>query len=118
LKLNWEFFIRIAFGFKLNNGRAVQQGGDPACLSNNDNFNERHFHDIVITTGYAMQILNQDVKNRTVVVSQDTINMLDSHIVQILNANTIKEIENIIESYKTSIFERFFKYDGSVLTRK
>ena len=118
MNLDWEFFIRNAFGFKQENGRPIQRGGDPAGLANNELFNDRHVHDMVITTGYAFEILNQDVKNRTVVVSQDTINVLDSHIVQILSANTIKDIEDTLNSYKALVFEKFFKYDGNVLTRK
>ncbi|TAL67832.1 MAG: hypothetical protein EPN82_12980 [Bacteroidetes bacterium] len=62
MKLNWEFFIRIAFGFKENKGREISMGGDPAGMANNEYFNNRHFYDIAVTTGYAMQILNQDVK--------------------------------------------------------
>ncbi|MBI5324313.1 MAG: hypothetical protein HZB41_03375 [Ignavibacteriae bacterium] len=118
MTLDWEFLIRIAFGFKENKGREIRMGGDPAGMANNEYFNDRHFNDIVITTGYAMQILNQDVKNRKVAVPNDTITMLDSFIVQILNSITIGDIENIIDSYKTLVFERFFKYDGTVLSRK
>ncbi|TAL69605.1 MAG: hypothetical protein EPN82_06090 [Bacteroidetes bacterium] len=118
MTLDWEFLIRIAFGFKENKGRKIRQSGDPAGMANNEYFNDRHFHDMVITTGYAMQILNQDVKNRKVAVSNDTITLLDSFIVQILNAVTIRDIESIIDSYKTLVFERFFKYDGNVLTRR
>lgn len=118
MTLDWEFLIRIAFGFKENNGREIRTGGDPAGMANNVYFNDRHFHDIAITTGYAIQILNQDVKNRKVAVSNDTLTLLDSFIVQILNAITIKDIEIIIDSYKTLVFERFFKYDGSTLSRR
>ncbi|OGU40353.1 MAG: hypothetical protein A2X61_11095 [Ignavibacteria bacterium GWB2_35_12] len=118
MTLDWEFFIRIAFGFKHNKGRAIQRGGDPACLASNDLFNDRHFHDMVIATGYAFEILNQDVKNRTVAVSEETLVMLDSYIVQILDAHTIKDIEDILNSYKASVLNKFFKYDGNVLTRK
>ena len=118
MNLDWEFFTRAAFGFKYNNGRNVQRSGDPAGLANNDLFNDKHFHDMVITTGYAMEILNQDIKNRSVAVASETIVMLDSFIVEILNVSTIHDIETILNSYKTSIFEKYFKYDGNVLTRK
>lgn len=118
LKLDLEFFIRIAFGLKNNNGKIIQRGTDPANLANNIFFNEKHVQDVIIITGYAMEILNQDIKNRTVVISHDINFILENYINRILKVVTIKDIEDIINNYKTEVFQRFFKYDGNILSRK
>ena len=118
MKLDWEFFIRIAFGLKNNNGSVIHRGGDPANMANNIYFNERHVKDVLITTGYAMEILNQDVKNRIGVISDKTEITLNNYIERLLTAKTIGDIEDILDSYKKDVFERFFKYDGNVLSRK
>jgi hypothetical protein len=118
MKLDWEFFIRAAFGLKNNNGRLIHRGGDPANMANNNYFNDKHLKDVIITTGYAMEILNQDVKNRIAAISDKTKITLNNYIEKLLTARSIADIEDIIDSYKKDVFDRFFKYDGIILSRK
>ncbi len=118
MAFDWEFFVRIAFGFVNHNGRLVHRGGDPAGLATNDILSERRINDVKAITAYAMEILNTDIKNRETQPRDEVLVTIDSYILQVIKALTIGEIENITESYKNSIFNEYFKYDSNVLTRK
>ena len=118
MTIDWEFFVRIAFGFKSLNGRLIHRGGDPAGLAINDILSERRLNDVKSVTAYAEEIFNGDINNRGIPIPGELMVAMDNYVMQVLRAVSIREIEGIVESYMTEVFNSYFKYDGNVLTRK
>jgi hypothetical protein len=118
MTFDWEFFVRIAFGFKSHNGRLICRGGDPAGLATNDILSERSLNDVKAVTAYAMEIFNGDIRNRETAVPDGILVTMESYVIQALRATGIREMEDIVESYKTAVFNEYFRYDGMVLGRK
>ncbi len=62
MPLNYEYFIRMAFGF-VATGEMLDRWEDPAGLANTDCFTSDNIAGVKAATGYALEIMSNSVIN-------------------------------------------------------
>ena len=115
--LNYETFIRRAFGYKIN-GQRIPRGGDPAALANTDIFTDDSIVKVKIAVGYAMQIFRLEIFNAEVIDDDSEYDRIENFCDRVITANNINEISKLIEEFETTVLDKYFNINNGVTTLK
>ncbi len=111
MALNYESFVRTAFGFGTT-GSMLERWGDPAGLANTDCFNAKDIAAVKAATAYAMEIMSYAViEGLEGELSDAEKDQLKEFTRQVIQAPDLKAIDGLISRFNDAVVERRFQFD-------
>jgi hypothetical protein len=115
IKMEYETFIRRAFGVKLNGGKIIGRWEDPACLANTDKYEDRYISKVKAAVIYSMEIFRIDIVNNEKVDNDAEDGRLDSYSDKVMAAPDLPAISAIIQDFETSVLDVYYDTTDGVM---
>lgn len=113
--MNYESFIRMAFGLKGNNGVMVDRWGDPAQNANTDHFHDSRLSSVKATVSYAMEIFNTAICEEKQIGDNE---VFSKFVEDVINAPDLQTIDQLIDDYRNQIIDKYVMINNGVMTIK
>ena len=108
MALNYETFLRTAFGF-VKDGEMLDRFGDPAGIANTDYFTDSKIEAVKAGTGYAMEIMSNTVINRISDNLPDgEITRLEDFTKKVIISQDLNEIDKLITEFRNTVTDNYF----------
>ena len=116
MQMNYERFVRIAFGFGTT-GKTLNRCGDPAGVANTDCFSDSNIATVKVATGYAMEIMINAVLNH-VSVSDAEMMRLEEFTKKVVDASDLPTIDELITDFRKTVINKYFSISDGCITLK
>lgn len=116
--LKYEQLIRNAFGYVLNNKQAGNRNSDPARLADADSFTDSNIIAVKAVIICAMQIFYNDLVENGKIKSDAEDNRICAFQSDIHNAETLKDISDLIDNYNKTVFDIYYNMKNGHISLK
>ena len=115
--LNYEGFIRLAFGYDPEHHFFIMVGrwGDLASLANTDIFSSRNVNKVKSATAYSMYIYINEIYNHSLLIQDDydaESDRIDAIIDKVLKANDVMTIHGLIDEFRDTVLDKYMHTNG------
>jgi len=111
-EFEYEQFLRWAFG--LEKGEPIHRYSDPAGAANAEVFSADNLEVVKASVAYAMMIYRKTILQKADIPESEK-QRLSNYIIQVINAEILNDISDLITGFNDSIVDRYFhREDGRV----
>ena len=116
--LNYEYFIRSAFGFA-GNGEMIERSGDPADLAEAGLLSNSNLAEAKAAIAYSSIIFTTAVINHVENDLEDgEYTRLTSYAQQVIDAENAALLNDIINEFRETVLDKYFITNNGVMSLK
>jgi hypothetical protein len=115
VKMQYEDFIKRAFGIKLNGGKIIGRHEDPATLANTDKFEDRYISSVKAAVIYSMEIFRIDIVNNEKVDDPAEDARLQEYPDKVIAAPDLPGISALITDFETTVLNVYYDTTDGVM---
>ncbi len=114
--MDYEIFIRTAFGYTTNKGEIINRWDDPAGLATTDIFTLDNIFSVKAATSYCMEIFSHAIINKHGENINDAEHSrLKDFTKKILNAKDLDTICKLINEYNETVIKKYFDFNNGII---
>jgi hypothetical protein len=114
-EMDYEMFVRRAFGLALKKGGLVGRGEDPAEMADTDRYTDFRVNSLKAAVIYSMEIYSSHLREG---LGEKVHEEVDGFLGKVMNAKAIHEVTPLIRDYQKRVIEQYFSFEKGILKAK